>query len=209
MNRTRWILAALFVVPVASAFAQSRHGARDVMPRDKELALARSAAPTAVSEKARVWVWTGRTYAIGDSGTSSVNCFVARNWVPSVEPHCMDEEASATILPIFIRKIELYAQGKSDADVERDFSERLARGEARLPSRPAVTYMMSEVQELVNGQGAAVGPWQPHLMIYYPRLTGEQTGLLGFVPGIGFVENPGTPLSALIIPLKSFVPLPK
>jgi len=35
-----------------------------------------------------------------------------------------------------------------------------------------------------------------------------QTALFaGFVPGVGFVENPGQALSALIIPLKEFVPL--
>ena len=39
--------------------------------------------------------------------------------------------------------------------------------------------------------------------------TGEQTGLPGFVPDVGFVENPGTPLAALVVPLKTFVPAPK
>ncbi len=206
--RTRWMIAlagaAIAGVP-AAASGQSRHGDRPVMDRVTEIALARSAAPAAVSEKARIWVWTGQRYAVADSGTSSVQCFLARLWVPSVEPHCFDEEGAATILPVLMRRVELYAQGRPDSLVEREIARGLAGGTFRLPRRPAVTYMMSAEQKLVNGEGVAVGPWQPHLMIYYPNLTGAQTGLAGFVPGVGFVENPGQPMSALVVPLTSFV----
>jgi len=82
------------------------------------------------------------------------------------------------------------------------------KGTFKLPRRPAITYMMSAAQSLVNTEGSAVGAWQPHLMIYYPNLTSESTGLPGFVPDLGFVENPGQALSALIVPLKTFVPAP-
>jgi hypothetical protein len=191
------------------AFAQSHTGNRPVMARAAEIALARSAAPQAISASARVWVWNGSTYQVADSGSSTVNCFLARHWVPSVEPHCLDQEASATILPILMRKIELYAQGKTDAEVEREIARQISAGRLKLPSRPAVTYMMSEAQDLVGGNGSPVGAWQPHLMIYYPNWTGQQAGLEGFVAGVGFVENPGTPLSALVVPLKTFVPTPK
>lgn len=210
MKFVRVIAAALSLAGVWSgaAVAQSRHGDRPVLPRDAEIALARSAAPPAISATARVWVWTGRNYAIADSGRTRVNCYLARHWVPSVEPHCLDEEASATILPILMRKIELYAEGKADADVEREIAAGIAAGRFRLPGRPAVTYMMSAAQELVSGEGSPVGAWQPHLMIYYPGWTGPQAGLEGFVPGVGFVENPGQPLAALVVPLKTFVPAP-
>lgn len=203
------VAGSLCLFAGGEAIAQSRHGNRAVMARDAEIALARSAAPEQISSTARIWVWNGSAYQVADSGRSKVNCYVARHWVPSVEPHCLDEEASATILPILMRKIELYAQGKTDAEVERDIASRISAGTLKLPSRPAITYMMSAAQDLVSGEGAAVGAWQPHLMIYYPNWTGQQVGLEGFVPGVGFVENPGTPLSALVVPLKNFVPAPK
>jgi hypothetical protein len=189
--------------------AQSRHGSRPVMPRGAEIALARSAAPEAISAGARVWIWSGSSYVVGDSGRTTVNCYVARPWVPSVEPHCMDEEASATILPVLMRKIELYAQGKTDAEVEREVADGIRTGRFRLPGRPALTYMMSAAQNLVSGDGSPVGAWQPHLMIYYPQWTGQQAGLSGFVADVGFIENPGTPLAALVVPLKTFVPAPR
>jgi hypothetical protein len=190
------------------ADAQSRHGPRVAPARDAEIALARSAAPAAVSAAARVWVWTGTSYVVADSGSSSVNCYVGRPWVPSVEPHCFDAEGSRTVMPILMRKVELFALGKSEADADREIADGLSTGRFKLPRRLAVTYMMSGKQELVNGQGTAVGAWQPHLMIYFPYLTAEETGLPGFVPGLGFVENPGQALSALVVPLASFVKTP-
>jgi hypothetical protein len=205
----------ILVLPIVAALcpflagAQVRIGARPTLARAAEIALARSAAPAAVSAAARTWVWTGSTYVVADSGRTSVNCYVGRPWVPSQEPHCFDEEGSATVMPILMRRVELYAQGKSEAEVEREIAGGVVAGTFRLPRRPAITYMMSASQELVNGQGSAVGSWQPHLMIYFPNLTGEQTGLPGFVPDLGFVENPGQALSALIVPLKSFVTTPK
>lgn len=63
---------------------------------------------------------------------------------------------SDTILPVQIRRAELYAQGKTTADVERDIAEGLGAGTHRLPGRPAITSMMSAAQQLVNGEGAAV-----------------------------------------------------
>jgi hypothetical protein len=200
------LLAGLTTV---QASAQSRHGARPALARDAEIVLARSAAPAAISGGARVWVWNGNGYVVADSGRTTVNCYVARHWVPSVEPHCLDEEASATVLPILMRKIELYAQGKNDADVEREIADGIKSGRFRLPRRPALTYMMSAAQNLVSGEGTPVGAWQPHLMIYYPEWTGKQAGLEGFVADVGFIENPGTPLAALVVPLKTFVPAPK
>jgi hypothetical protein len=211
MNQPRWMLTLGFLALTTAvpAAAQSRHGARPAMARDAEIALARSAAPAAISGSARVWVWNGSRYMVADSGRTTVNCYLARHWVPSVEPHCLDEEASATILPILMRKIELYAAGKTDAEVEREIADGIKANRFRLPSRPALTYMMSSAQNLVGGDGTPVGAWQPHLMIYYPEWTGKQAGLEGFVADVGFIENPGTPLAALVVPLKTFVPAPK
>lgn len=204
----RWLMAVAIGTGLAhGAAAQSRQGVRAPMERQAEIALARSAAPAAVSAGSRVWIWTGERYVIGDSGSTAVNCYVGRPWVPSVEPHCFDAEGSATILPIQMRRVELYAAGRTDAETEKQVAEDLKSRKLRLPTRPAFTYMMSAAQDLVSGGGTAVGAWRPHLMIYFPNLTTAGTGLPGFVTEIGFVENPGTPFSTVVVPLASFVPL--
>jgi hypothetical protein len=207
----RWTagMVALAIGAAADAGAQERHGPRPALTRAHESALARSAAPAQVSDSATVWVWADTAYVIAERGTGRVNCYVVRLWTTAIEPHCLDEEGSATILPMQMRRMQLYAQGRSTAEVEREIADGLASGHFRLPQRPAITYMMSAAQQLVTQEGNAVGAWQPHLMIYYPYLSAESTGLPGFVPDLGFVENPGTAFAALIVPLKTFVPAPK
>ena len=197
--------ALSLVAGLASADAQSRVGARPVMERAQEIALARSAAPAAISAAARVWLWDGARYVVGDSGTSSINCYVGRPWVPSVEPHCFDVEGSRTVMPVLMRRVELYAQGKADAVVEREIAAGLTAGRYRVPRRPALTWMMSAHQELVNGGGHAVGRWQPHLMVFFPDLPDKEMGLNGFVQGVGFIENPRTPWAAMVLPVTAFV----
>jgi hypothetical protein len=99
----------------------------------------------------------------------------------------------------------LYAQGKTDAAVEREIAAGLKAGRYRVPRRPALTWMMSAHQELVNGGGHAVGRWQPHLMIFFPDLPDKEMGLSGFVQGVGFIENPRTPWAAMVLPVSTFV----
>jgi hypothetical protein len=204
------VIRPILLVSLAPSLlvAQHRTGPRPLLDRAAEIALAKSAAPAAISDRARVWILTDRGYQIADSGKGPVNCYVGRPWVESVEPHCLDAEGSATILPIQIRRVELYIAGKSFEEAEREIASGIAAGKFRLPTRPAVTYMMSAAQDLITETGNSVGSWQPHLMIYFPNLPDEGTGLSGFVPGVGFVENPGTPFSALIVPLATFVPAP-
>jgi hypothetical protein len=204
----RLALAGLAVSPVAGAAQQGPGGPRTLMPRDAEVALARTAAPAAISARARVWVLTAQGYVVADSGSSGVNCYVGRPWPASVEPHCLDEEASATVMPILMERVKLYMQGKDAGAVDGEIAAAVVAGRFRLPRRPAMTYMMSAAQNLITGDGNAVGAWQPHLMIYYPYLSAEGVGLPGFVPGVGFVENPEQALSALVIPLRDFVPAP-
>jgi hypothetical protein len=200
-------VAALLAIPIAGD-AQTRHGRRAPLERKMEIELARSAAPEPVSGKARVWVWAAGRYEIADSGQSVVNCYVGRPWDIAIEPHCFDEEGSRTIMPIQMRKMELFSMGKTEQEVDREIAAGIAAGRFKLPQRPAITYMMSAAQQLVSGEGVSVGAWEPHLMIYYPKLTGDGVGIPGFVAGLGFVENPGLALSALVVPLKTFVPAP-
>ena len=147
-------LALTALLPLGVIGAQSRTGARPVMPQAAEMALARSAAPSAISATARVWVWNGSRYQVADSGASGVNCFLSRAWVPSVEPHCLDAEASATILPILMHKIEQYAQGVADSMVERQVTAGLRS--------PPIQAAAASGGDLHDVGGAGTGGWQRH-----------------------------------------------
>ena len=177
------LLLALLSMSVGSASAQSesagQSGPRSMLDRDLEIALARSAAPSAVSETATVLAFTDHGYEVAVEGSGGVTCYVSRSWVKSVEPHCFDEEAAATILPMSLKTTEMRHEGKGQEEIDAVIAEGLRTGELRLPTRPAMSYMMSSAQVLYNDEGEFVGAWQPHLMIYYPYLTGEALGLMG------------------------------
>jgi hypothetical protein len=206
-----WTGAAMALVVASQVDAQSvesgRAGPRGVLPREREIALARSAAPAAVSDDARVLVWNGADFEAAVEGANGVTCYVARSWPESLEPHCFDEEGSATILPIHVLQMKLWDSGAAPEAVDAAIARGLRTGELRLPSRPVMSYMMSAGQRLIDDDGQSVGAWQPHLMIYYPYLTQEALGL-GAPPSTdaAIVVDPGTPLSNIMVVVKDFAP---
>ena len=176
------------------------------MPRDAEIVLARSAAPASVSGKARVLVFTDSGFVVADPGSNGVTCHVNRSWPTSLEPHCFDSEAAETILPIEIARTMLYHRGHSEADADREVADALASGRFRLPRRPAMSYMMSEGQVLVDDDGRMVGRWRPHIMIYYPYLKSADVGF-GPTPDmkVGMVSESGRATSNLTIVMPQFI----
>lgn len=191
----------------ASAVAgQARQGPRPMLPLEEEIALARSAAPAPVSDSATIWVLADSGYQVAVRGTSGVACYVSRSWPASIEPHCFDPEGAATIMRIHMRQVELRHRGVSHDDEEREIQAGLSSGQFRLPRRPVLSWMMSAGQRLVSDSGRPVGAWQPHLMIYYPWLTAEETGLTG-PPDLGqaVLSDAGRPTSNLMVVVKEFV----
>lgn len=183
-----------------------RAGTRAVLPAAEEIALARSAAPASISANARVLTLTDTGYAEATAGTSGVTCVVNRSWDRSVEPHCYDAEGSATVMRLELRRNLLRHLGKSEAAISDDLAAGLRDGVYRLPTRPALTYMMSSRQVLYDDSGKLVGKWRPHLMIYFPHLSGAALGLPD-VPEmrVGMVTGGGTAESSLMIIMPAFV----
>lgn len=192
----------------AQSAGAGRSGPRAVLPVAREVALARSAAPAAVSDAARVLVWNGSDFDVAAEGSNGVTCYVARSWPESLEPHCFDEEGSSTILEVHLLEMKLQHAGKTRQEIDAAVADGLRSGKLRLPSRPVMSYMMSAGQQLISDDGRPVGAWRPHLMIYYPYLTQETLGL-GEVPSTdaALVVDPGTPLSNIMVVVKEFVPL--
>jgi hypothetical protein len=198
------LLSVPFLVEAQSATA-GRSGRRAVMPAHREIALARSAAPVAVGDSASVYVFTDTGYVLAVRGSNGVACYVSRSWPESIEPHCFDAEGAATIMPMEMRRVELLHRGRSPDEVEQEIALGLTSGRYRLPRRPAMSYMMSGGQVLYNDEGKHVGRWQPHLMIYYPFLTGSDLGLAGDDLNSAILVDPGKPTSNMMIVLRQFV----
>ncbi|NNL30985.1 MAG: hypothetical protein HKO77_08185 [Gemmatimonadetes bacterium] len=180
-------------------------GPRALMALAEEVALARSAAPASVSDDADIWVLERSGYRLAVEGTNGVACMVSRDWIESVEPICYDPEAAASIMQIAIRRLDLLHAGRSVTDVDRLVAEDLFAGRLRLPQRPALAYMMSRRQQLIDPSGNPVGPWQPHLMIYHPFLTAGVLGLpAAGAPEAAMVFDEGTPTASMVIVVPAF-----
>jgi hypothetical protein len=203
--RTLLLLLLATAPAAAQSAAAGRAGPRVMLPRDREIALARSAAPAAVSRNATVMVLTERGFEVAERGSNGVTCVVNRSHPQSLEPHCFDAEGSATVLPIELRRTELLRQGKTAEEIEREIGQGLVSGKYRLPRRPAMSYMMSSGQVLYSDDGKPVGKWQPHLMIFYPNLTQADLGLGTPSPQTALVVDEGRPLSNIMVVVKDFV----
>ena len=181
-----------------------RVGRRAMLPKAEEIALARSAAPSSVSDSASVWIFTDAGYVLAARGSSGA-CYVSRSWPASIEPHCFDAEGAETIMKIHMREVELLHRGMSIDDVDRAVGADLANGKLRLPRRPAMSYMMSAGQKLIGDTGQPAGAWKPHIMIYYPYL--ESKDLHNGAPDMAaaMVTGGGTATSSIMFVAPEFV----
>ena len=188
-----------------TALAQ-RSGRRVPFALDREIALARSAAPASISRDARVMMLTDSGFAVVADGSNGVTCVVGRSWNRSIEPVCYDPEGSATIMRIHMRRDLLRHRGKSEAEIDGEIGTALLEGKLRLPARPALSYMMSAGQVLYNDAGRYAGKWRPHLMIYYPYLTNASMALPARPEmSIGMVAEEGQHDSFLMIIMPTFI----
>jgi hypothetical protein len=190
-----------------AAASQQTPATPPVLAEAEEIALARTAAPAAVTEGATILVLRNGTYEIGHAGTSGVTCMVSRAWPLSLEPICFDPEASRTVMAVDVWKVEMRLAGVEADEIDRRIEAAIGSGEIALPRRPAVAYMMSPKQVLYADAETRVGAWKPHMHIYMPYATAEQFGGLSGEGSMaaGIVFDEGKPTANLVIPLREFV----
>ena len=203
--------AVAVLMGAAPMAAQSKgagqSGPRKLLPRAEEIALARSAAPAAVSKNATVWVLTDSGLRRGGAGDQRRRL---------LRQPKLDRERRAALLRRrrARRRSCRWRCGRSSSgtaacrgeDVEREIAAGLSSGRFRTPRRPVLSWMLSGAQQLISDDGKPVGKWRPHLMIYYPYLTAAELGL-GAVPDLkgAVLVDGGTPTSNLMIVTSDFV----
>lgn len=126
-----------------------------LMNRRAEIALARSAAPAAISSHATILVLTRRGWQTAVRGTNGFVCNVERGWTGSLDwsqewnpkirgADCLNPAAARTILPIERKVTRLTLAGESLARRIAGIQAAFARREL-LPVAPgAMGYMMSK-----------------------------------------------------------------
>jgi hypothetical protein len=148
----------------------------------RETALARSAAPEAISASAGLYLLraTGH-YELVASSKNGFNCLVQRSFtVPTTDPAqfydprvlapiCFSREASATVMQRDLFIAPLVAAGVSNAEIRRREAAAYADGTLHYPDRAVIAYMFSSGHWL----GPNVEHWFPHVMIWAPNVTPE------------------------------------
>lgn len=165
-----------------------------LMPKDAEIALARSAAPASIANQATVMVLGRQGYTTAVQGTNGFLCYVERSWaVPTDDPqfwnpkihspNCFNSPAAKSVAQVYLMKTRLVLQGKSKPEIEQAIATAFDRKE--LPALPpgAMCYMTSK-QQYLNDTGKS---WYPHLMFY----------AAGDVPKSWGANLPGSPVIAV------------
>jgi hypothetical protein len=183
-----------------------------ILPRDRESALARSAAPANVSERATIKVLTTSGYQVASQGSNGFVCMVLRGWAAPtytpaqlrdlvydakvLAPICFDPEASRIVMPYYELRTTLGMLGKSPDQIAEAVQAAYAKGE--LPKRNEVSfaYMWSADQHL----GPGVGHWHPHMMVFAPYYKNEMLGGNEFGKPLPLVtDDGGTPFTVVVI----------
>jgi hypothetical protein len=220
MRRTAVVVAFLIVAGVIADRAQTQARASKyaplllyMMPPEAEIALAKSAAPPNISDRATIKVLTTSGFRIVREGNNGFVCLVMRGWAaptftPATQrdlvydatlraPICFDPPATRMVLPFYELKHKLGMEGKTPDQIADGIQAAYAGGQ--LPRRDAVSfgYMWSADQQL----GPGVGHWHPHMMVFAPYYDNTMLGgnEVGVVPVVN--DDPGTPFTVVVIPV--------
>jgi Putative zinc-finger len=143
--------------------------------RNAEIALARTAAPAAISSDAKILVLGWRGYETAVEGRNGFVCMVERSWMspfnsaefwsPKVRvPECFNPAAARSILPLTFKRTEMVLAGLSKAQMIDSIKAGFNNKELPAPEPGAMCYMMSRAGYLND----ALGHYVPHLMFYFP-----------------------------------------
>jgi hypothetical protein len=155
--------------------------------RNAEIAMARSAAPEAISRDAEVLVLGRQGYETAVQGKNGFVCAVERGWMgpfdgedaanfwnPKIRgPVCFNPPAARSILPLTYKRTEMILAGKSKAQIIDALKVAYEKKELPPLEPGAMSYMMSKEQYLSDGGDHR---WMAHLMFYTPLMDGAVWG---------------------------------
>ena len=215
-TRTIALVAALAVSASAAGAQQSKYPPveRYLMPRDAEIALARTGAPANISEHATIKVLTKTGFTVAHQGDNGNVCMVMRGFSaptytpaqfrdivydPTIHaPICFTAPAAKTALPYYELRTTFALAGKDPDQIAAALKTAYANG--TLPHREAATfaYMWSAHQHL----GSGIDAWHPHLMIFVPGYQNTMVGGNPFGSPLPQVsDDAGTPFTVVVVPV--------
>ena len=174
---------AAFAAAGATPYERMAPLAQYLMPAASEIALARSAAPAPISDKATILTLDSQGYRTAVRGTNGFTCLVERSWMAPFEspdfwnpkirgPVCYNPAASDSILAYTLQRTKLALAGDPKEKILDEVRAAVARGEFPSPKPGAMSFMMSKDGYLSD----ADGHWHSHLMFHVPKVAGATWG---------------------------------
>ncbi len=154
-----------------------------IADRNAEIAMARSAAPPAISDDATIMVLGRGGYEIAAEGKNGFVCLVERSWMSPFDspefwnpkmrgPVCYNPPAARSILPRTVERTALALADRSKPAMPDAIKATVASKKLPAPETGSMSYMMSHQQYL----GDEGGSWAPHLMFHLPKTDGATWG---------------------------------
>jgi hypothetical protein len=161
-----------------------------VADRNAEIALARSAAPAAVSDKAEILVLGAHGYETAVQGSNGFVCFEQRSWAndfdapdfcnPKVHtPQCWNAAAVSSVLPDYLKRTQWVLAGVSREEMLARTKAAMAAHEIGSPAPGSMAYMLSKDQYIKDPQPGAEARWYPHVMFFVPATEDSKWGANG------------------------------
>ena len=155
--------------------------------RDAEIALARSAGPAAVSEKAEILVLGVHGYETAVKGSNGFVCFEERSWAnefdnrefwnPKIRtPQCWNAAAASSLLPAYLKRTQWVLAGVSREEMAARTKAALASREIGSPAPGSMAYMLSKDQYIKDAEPGEEPRWYPHVMFFLPATEGSKWG---------------------------------
>ena len=200
------VITVIFLVSLATELAAQSDTLRLPeavrLPRAREIALAKSAAPAAVADSAEVWVLGDRGYEKAVNGTNGFGCIVQRGLGGKSEiPRCDDASGVASLFPVYQLIEDMRREGRTLGDAKRAIADGFKSGKLKHPKFGGISYMYSVDGVFVTPTGQRI-PFSPHVMVYWPDCSVKQLGMTAASQmggtALGFIDY-GTPECTLVI----------
>jgi hypothetical protein len=182
--------------------------AQYLIPRDAEIALARSSAPTSIAKDAEIMVFTKTGFQTAVKGTNGFVCLVARSWSadygdpnfwnPKVRaPICYNAAAAESQVPETNKRTEVALAGGSPSKIREAVKAAIDSGTLPVAKPGSLSYMMSKGTHFNQSEG----PWHSHLMFYVPETDTKSWG--AGLPKSPIIGNtfPDEHLTIFLIPI--------
>jgi hypothetical protein len=158
--------------PASNPYPTMAPVAQYLMPRDAEIAMARSAGPASISADAQVLVLTRSGYVVAAQGSNGWVCLVGRMWTAGFgDPEfwnpkgrgagCLNPPAVKSVLPQYLARTNWALAGDTREEIAKKCEAAYADHQFTDPAPSSFAFMLSKLSYLNDG---VKGPWRPHVM---------------------------------------------